>query len=234
MHAGNQPPPQLRMSCERPALWYRVKGDLRAVLHPLHRATQELRVAPFSEYTGTPGTFIRQMTSASTPPLNAEEVRELVETHQSGIWRYLRALGCEPSLADDITQDTFLSVLQKPFQQYNKSATAAYLRRVAYNRFITLHRRSGKVTSVEDIEQLDADWSQMVDEDGGEHMLTALRDCLQRLSKRARRALEMRFGKKESRANIASDLGITEHGAKNLMQRAKQKLRTCIETKTRS
>ena len=173
------------------------------------------------------------MTSASTPPLNAEEVRELVETHQTGVWRYLRALGCEPSLADDITQDTFLSVLQKPFQQYSPAATAAYLRRVAYNRFVTLHRRTGKVTTVEDVEQLDADWSHMVDPDGGEELLGALQECLEGLSKRARRALEMRFGEKESRANIAAALEITEHGAKNLMQRAKQKLRVCIENKIR-
>lgn len=173
------------------------------------------------------------MTSASTPPLNAEEVRELVETHQTGIWRYLRALGCEPSLADDITQDTFLSVLQKPFQQYSQAATAAYLRRVAYNRFVTLHRRSGKVTSVEDIEQLDADWSKMVDGDGGEDLLLALRECLTGLTERAQRALELRFRERASRAEIAADLGITEHGAKNLMQRAKQRLRGCIETKMR-
>lgn len=174
------------------------------------------------------------MTSASTPPLSAAEVRELVQQHQAGVWRYLRALGCEPSLADDITQDTFLTVLQKPFQQYSQAATAAYLRRVAYNRFVTLHRRNGKVTSVEDVEQLDVDWSRMADEDGGEELLAALKTCLEGISERARRALQLRFESSESRANIAADLGISEHGAKNLMQRAKQRLRNCIETKLKS
>lgn len=174
------------------------------------------------------------MTSASTPKLHADEVRQLVEEHQAGIWRYLRSLGCEANLAEDITQDTFLSVLEKPFQQYSPAATAAWLRRVAYNRFITIRRRAGKVTAVEDIESLNAEWSNFAEDDGGEELLVALRECLRGLSERARRALRMRFGDKASRASIAADLEITEHGAKNLMQRAKKRLRECMESKLKS
>jgi RNA polymerase sigma-70 factor (ECF subfamily) len=51
------------------------------------------------------------------------------------------------------------------------------------------------------------------------------------LTDRARLALEMRFRDRGSRAEIAAALGITEHGAKNLMQRAKQQLRDCIKRK---
>ncbi len=70
---------------------------------------------------------------------------ELIACHQAGVWRYLRALGCDACSADDLTQETFLEVLKRPFEQYNQQATAAYLRRVAHNLFITLRRRSGKV-----------------------------------------------------------------------------------------
>jgi RNA polymerase sigma-70 factor (ECF subfamily) len=41
----------------------------------------------------------------------------------------------------------------------------------------------------------------------------------------------MRFRDDSSRDEIATALEITEHGAKNLMQRAKQQLRECIERK---
>jgi RNA polymerase sigma-70 factor (ECF subfamily) len=41
----------------------------------------------------------------------------------------------------------------------------------------------------------------------------------------------MRFRDDHSRADIAKALEITEHGAKNLMQRAKQQLKECIENK---
>ena len=38
-------------------------------------------------------------------------------------------------------------------------------------------------------------------------------------------------GKTQLVKGIAEGLGITEHGAKNLMQRAKQQLRACVEQK---
>jgi RNA polymerase sigma-70 factor (ECF subfamily) len=41
----------------------------------------------------------------------------------------------------------------------------------------------------------------------------------------------MRFADEASREEIAAALGISEHGAKNLMQRAKHQLRECVESK---
>ncbi|MCL4202621.1 MAG: sigma-70 family RNA polymerase sigma factor [Pirellulaceae bacterium] len=155
----------------------------------------------------------------------------LIQRYQTGIWRYLRALGCDPSEADDLTQETFLAVLQHSFVDYGASATAAYLRRVAHNQLVSARRRAGKVVAVEDIEQFDRAWEDWAGNDDGEARLDALRECLQLLTDRARMALDMRFRDRESRTEIAAALGITEHGAKNLMQRAKQQLRGCIERK---
>lgn len=155
----------------------------------------------------------------------------LIETYQAGVWRYLRALGCEAALADDLTQDTFLAVMQRPFQDINPAATSSYLRKTALNMLISHERRAGRVRAVENIEQLDRTWSRWAGSDDGEAAIDHLRDCLQRLTARARRALEMRFREEHSRAEIAEELKITEHGAKNLMQRAKQQLRECIDNK---
>jgi len=140
-------------------------------------------------------------------------------------------MGCEASLADDLTQDTFINVLQRPFQDVSPAATSAYLRKTALNLFISHQRRSGRVVSVEHIEQLDNTWTRCVGDDNGDLGIEHLRDCLRRLTQRARQALDMRFRGEQSRADIAAALQITEHGAKNLMQRAKQQLRECIERK---
>jgi RNA polymerase sigma-70 factor (ECF subfamily) len=72
---------------------------------------------------------------------------------------------------------------------------------------------------------------QWAGQDDGEAQLEALRDCLQGLTGRARMALEMRFRDNSSRDDIAAALAITDHGAKNLMQRAKHQLRECIQKK---
>jgi RNA polymerase sigma-70 factor (ECF subfamily) len=167
----------------------------------------------------------------SSPTSAGFDPARLVQEHQAGVWRYLRALGCDPAQADDLAQETFLAVFQKPFHDFNASATSAYLRKVAYNLFITHHRRSGRVIAMENLEEIDQTWSRWAGEDNGEEMLGALKACLEHLTPRARMALEMRFRDKASRESIATALAIGEHGAKNLMQRAKHQLRTCIESK---
>lgn len=171
------------------------------------------------------------MTTGPTPSVTGFDPVRLIENHQAGVWRYLRALGCDGALAEDLTQDTFLAVLQKPFQDYNAAATAAYLRRVAYNLFISHQRRSGKVIAVENVEDLEVQFAEWATDDNGETALEALRGCLEQLGERARWALEMRFRDEQSRGSIAEALEISEHGAKNLMQRAKQQLRDCVERK---
>ena len=160
------------------------------------------------------------------------DLTALIEAHQAGIWRYLRSLGCERELASDITQETFLAVMQKPFDDYDPRATAGYLRTVARNLFISAMRKAGRMVVVEDVEAVDTTWNRWMGEDNGEEMLEKLKGCLEELTERARWALEMRFRDRLPRAEIADNLGITEHGAKNLMQRAKKQLRACIETKT--
>ncbi len=170
------------------------------------------------------------MDKAGTPSTTFDPVR-LISTHQEGVWRYLRALGCQPDQADDFTQETFLTVLQKPFQDYNQAATASYLRTVARNLFISHQRRAGRVKLVEDIQIFDVAWKELVRDDDGDELLTALRDCIAELTPRARKALHLRFAEKLARVDIGAALDITEHGAKNLMQRAKKQLKTCINGK---
>jgi len=171
------------------------------------------------------------MDPAQPQPAAGFDPVRLIQTYQAGVWRYLRAMGCESALADDLTQDTFLALLRHPFNEVSHAATSAYLRKTALNLLISHERRAGKVRTVDDVEQLDQTWSRWVGDDDGELVLNHLRDCLTRLGERARLALEMRFRGEHTRLEIATALEISEHGAKNLMQRAKQQLRECIERK---
>lgn len=157
----------------------------------------------------------------------------MIKVHQAGVWRYLRVLGCSAAEADDLTQDTFLAVWQRPFQEYNAAATAAYLRTVARNLFITSQRRNARWVTVAELDDIDTAWGRWSGDDGGQNLLLALEACLQTLADRARRALDMRFRDGRSRTEIAADVGLSEDGAKNLMQRAKLHLRECIERRMR-
>ena len=88
----------------------------------------------------------------------AMDLASLINSHQAGVWRYLRVLGCSAAEADDLTQETFLAVWQRPFQQYSAAATSAYLRTVARNLFLTARRRGSKQVPLGELEELEAAW----------------------------------------------------------------------------
>ena len=174
----------------------------------------------------------------STKPLQSPktdatlDATALITDHQAGVWRYLRAIGCDQSLADDLTQETFFAVLRRPFVQVNPNATSSYLRRVAYHLLISYRRRQKKMTVTSELEQLDSQWLRWAGSEGnGNDLADRLAECFGRLTARAQMSLKLRFSEGASREHIAKELGITEHGAKNLMQRAKAQLKQCLDEK---
>ncbi|MCA9174535.1 MAG: sigma-70 family RNA polymerase sigma factor [Planctomycetales bacterium] len=170
------------------------------------------------------------MNPPSTSP--TYDPARLIQDHQAGVWRYLRSLGCDRALADDLTQETFLKVLQSSFEHRDDQATGAYLRTVARNLFVSFQRRRGVVVGMEELDLLDAAWQRWLRDDStGDGLIAKLRQCFSLLTERAQQSLRMRFEDRASRSAIAAALNISEHGAKNLMQRAKQQLRECVERK---
>lgn len=159
------------------------------------------------------------------------DLASLMREHQVGVWRYVRALGAEASLADDITQETFLAVHQKPFEQRGKAETAAYLRVVARNLFLKSRRHAGKVINAE-IEQIDQRWNELVTDDGSA-MQAALKDCLQGLEDKPRQALQLQYTQGLQRVEVAQRLGMTDDGVKTLLARTKARLKKCVELRVR-
>ncbi|MEZ6106785.1 MAG: sigma-70 family RNA polymerase sigma factor [Pirellulaceae bacterium] len=156
----------------------------------------------------------------------------LVEKYQAGVWRYLRTLGASPDLADDLTQGTFLAVLRSNFVHEAWPKTWSFLRRVAFNLYVDEHRRRGRLEVVELIEERDLAWSNWFGDEGMDaEMLDALKACVQKLSPRAQWGLELRYRDQLSREQIASTLNMSPDGAKNLLQRAKHRLRECLKRK---
>ncbi len=169
------------------------------------------------------------MKSKATGP--ALDAARLIREHQAGVWRYLRVLGCSAEVAEDLTQETFLAVLQRPFTDNGPAATSAYLRQVARNLCISYQRRAGRYTLVEDVADIDATWDRWAGKDDGEMLFSSLQQCLEGLTDRAKTALDLRFREDRSREQIAAAVEMSEDGAKNLLQRSKQFLRECIERK---
>lgn len=157
------------------------------------------------------------------------DLAALMREHQAGVWRFLRALGAEPNLADDITQETFLAVYRKPFEQRSRGQTIAYLRIVAKNLFLKARRRDGRELAVAELEQVEAEWNELVGEEDGAALAAALKECLKQLEDKPKQALDLQYQQGKQRVEIAETLGMTDDGVKTLLRRTKARLRKCME-----
>ncbi len=160
----------------------------------------------------------------------APTTEEIIRAHQDGVWRFLVSIGCEPALADDLTQETFLSVLRGGFRYEGPRETTAWLLRVAKNLFID-HVRKRKAVLGIDLAQADARWQEFDDETPFDRRVQWLRDCLGELGERAREAVRQRYELNLAREDMAKRLGIAPDGVKTLLARIRQKLRECVQGK---
>ena len=148
------------------------------------------------------------------------------------VWRYLRLLGCEASLADDLVQDTFVTLLEKPFCVKGDPATASYLRRVARNRFVDEMRRL-RLKVADNLNEADLVWEEAAGDDDGETWRAALRHCLEKLDGRPRRILELRYQDQMTIDEVAHVMSMKASGVKSLLGRVKDRLRECVTRKAR-
>jgi len=154
----------------------------------------------------------------------------LVQAHQAGVWRYLRFLGCDPTEADDLVQETFLAVLRDGFEVRSAAQTAAYLRTVARNRLLMARRKQRRRPPAVDLEAAEAVWAQAAGEDGLSDYLAALDECLEKaVSPRVRRAIQLQYRDRASRDEIAAELQLAVEGVKTLLRRARSALRDCVQ-----
>lgn len=163
------------------------------------------------------------------------DVTALVREHQAGVWRYLRALGCASREAEELTQDTFVSVLERPFREVNARATAGYLRTVARNLLLKARRKAGRALPLDpsgpDPDAIDAAMARAAGDDGGAAYVSALRECVDALDARERELLDRCYRDGASRAALAGAFALSEDGIKSWLRRTRAALRACVESK---
>ena len=153
----------------------------------------------------------------------------LMERHHRSVWRYLRFLGAEPSLADDLTQETFLSLLRTSFDERSSAQTAAWLRRAASNHLIDWRRHNARSHTPENMSAFERTWEYTVAGDDSDLWIAALRACMDELDERSRSALEHRYCAELGRDESARLLDTSEKAVKALLQRTRERLKTCVE-----
>ena len=153
---------------------------------------------------------------------------QLIRANQDSVWRFLVSIGCESALADDLTQETFLSVLRDGFEYRSPEETTGWLLRVAKHKFIDSLRKHKARPDV-DLTNAEARWQEF--DDGYDQRVRWLRECMESLAARSREAVKQRYELNLPRDEMARRLGIAPAGVKTLLERVRQTLRECVQKK---
>lgn len=133
------------------------------------------------------------------------------------------------NLADDIIQEVARQATAN-FDQYDPSRPfVAWLIGIARQRMAEAFRKQGQrpiVFSTEAIESLSLAYADMQTEVSDR--LAGLRACMDQLSDRHRRVLDLRYGRKLSSTQIAEQVGGSAGSVDVMIHRVRNALRLCI------
>jgi len=158
---------------------------------------------------------------------------QLVRDHQAGVYRFLRFLGADEHLAEDLTQEAFLVACRRDLgRAEDVDDVGKYLRGIARNLFLA-HCRKNRTSPVVINSEL-AEQAQGVFETtflrhgDGDDYIEALQQCLGQLPPRQRQMLDMQYAQKKSREELAAAAGMSCDGIKSLMRRLRAALARCV------
>jgi RNA polymerase sigma-70 factor, ECF subfamily len=169
--------------------------------------------------------------------MTKEDLEELVEAHQAELFRYLRFIGADYAVAEDLLQETYLRAFKSAaapgLQDHIKRR--AWLRRIAHNLFIDYCRRRSRSPvsfSSEEAEVAEGFWQDnFFQYDEGFGCMEALEQCLTKLSTSQRELIDAFYAARKSRDEIASSMGISSSGVKAALRRIRAALGECIQHK---
>ena len=168
------------------------------------------------------------------------EARELFEIlmreHSQTLLAYIRSSVRDPGLVDDIWQETMI-VAWRRLDDFDRSRPfGPWLRGIAARTVMAKLRTHRQLVLVEDMDELDYlssrfEQVQSLVGDTLDEKLVALRDCVSHLSDDERQCIEGRYQDNLMPAQLSQKLSLQLETVKKRLQRAKQRLQTCIERK---
>ena len=144
---------------------------------------------------------------------------ELVRRHGSAVRGLLRRMGAQPSTADDIAQDAFLTAFERVAEFRGEGTFAAWVKRIAARLYVRRWRKDSRLT--EEVEQ--------EDEGHGGEVSTVdridLDEAMKSLSDQERLCVSLCYGAGLSHAEAAETIGAPLGTVKSHVKRGLDKLR---------
>jgi RNA polymerase sigma-70 factor (ECF subfamily) len=191
----------------------------------------------------------RDHTPADTPDLNArirgrdpEAIRAVVERYADQIFRAARGAGLSRPEAEDVSQATFMTFVERAERFEGRSHVRTWLFGILFRKLAEMRRHLSREGQMDDIEavieqrfNVDGSWSHPpMSADGptiGREIRQEIGACLRGFSLQQRMAFLLREVEGLTTREIRDILGVTETNVGVLLFRARNRLRECLEAK---
>ena len=146
---------------------------------------------------------------------------ELVRRHGSAVRALLRRMGADPSLADDVAQDAFLTAFEQIADFRGEGTFQAWVKRIAARHYIRRWRRDGRLDLVAEAPEPQP----VFGGDGAAAGRIDLDEALKHLSPAERLCVSLCYGGGLSHAEAADALNTPLGTVKSHVKRGLDKLR---------
>jgi len=160
-----------------------------------------------------------------------EEVIHGLLSDRAKLLSYIRAIVLSVHAAEDIHQEVIIQALQKADTISDRTHLFAWARHAAKLRAFDYLRRMQRQPLHIDPDVLDLLEPIWDSEVSGPSMMGALNDCLQRMSSRSRKLINMRFGDRMSGLQMSQSLGLKVPSVYMALSRLYRMLEDCIRRK---
>jgi RNA polymerase sigma-70 factor (ECF subfamily) len=166
-----------------------------------------------------------------------KEFTGVIRDHHSSLRYFIQGLGVNASWVDDVAQDAFL-VAYRRWEEFDAVENpGAWLRAIARNIVLNetakLNRRQRLLD--ENLTTLLLEAEHEVPEAGEladfSHRQDALRQCLSRLTDKARGVIEARYFKDRNSTEIGAEFAMKPVAVRKMLFHARQSLADCLKTR---
>jgi RNA polymerase sigma-70 factor (ECF subfamily) len=171
------------------------------------------------------------------PSIQSKELFEiLVRENSRMLTTYLRAVGCDDALLDDVWQETMIVAWRKLDEFDRSKPFGPWLRGIAARTLMASRRAASRFVLTHDVEALEylnqkLERLNQLSGDTLDEKLDALRDCVAKLNNSDRECIELRFRDDMMPAAMSERIGVALETVKKRLFRAKQQLQACLELK---
>ena len=158
------------------------------------------------------------------------KVQGLFLQYQPAVRGYILSMIPDFSAADDVMQETFLTVTRKAASFEIGTSFAAWVKTIArFKALEAIRARRFESLSEEVLQALGAEPRELRPD--SDERLALLRSCLDQLAPQARRSIDYRYQNEHLPPQIADLMGCTVQSVNVTLSRARTFLRDCVQRK---